>query len=389
MSTPSRLQRVLGLPGSTIVGVSAMLGTGVFAVWTPAWQLAGPWLLVALLAAAAVAALNATSTARLARVHPESGGAYAYGRIRVHRVAGLVAGYGFVIGKSASAAAAALTIGAYVWPQHDRVIAWLALLLALAIDLRGVTRSVRVSGVLVAIVTSILIVTIGLGLTAPPSGASSSTPGSGVLACAAAAGLLFVAFAGYARLAVLGEEVRAPERTIPRAMLASFVIVSLVYFGVGVTILRFGESGGVFTAAPLADVVLASGAPRFIDIVSVGAVLGAGAVLISLIAGIGRTVFAMASRGDAPPSLAAISARRIPYRGSITAAVLAAVLILPGRLSWALALSAGTVLGYYVVAHLAAWSLGRRIVPALGILGCGALIGALALVAATGGLPGR
>ncbi|HSR26253.1 MAG TPA: amino acid permease, partial [Candidatus Eisenbacteria bacterium] len=73
MTSGSRLERRLGLGGAVAVGVGAMLGTGVFAAWTPALRLAGSALLVSLALAAVVAALNAWSTAALARVHPESG----------------------------------------------------------------------------------------------------------------------------------------------------------------------------------------------------------------------------------------------------------------------------------------------------------------------------
>ena len=96
----AELRRVLGVRGATVVGLGAMLGTGVFAAWTPAVALAGSALLLALLIAAVVAALNATSTAALARVLPQSGGAYAYGRAYLSRPAGVLAGYTFVLGKA-------------------------------------------------------------------------------------------------------------------------------------------------------------------------------------------------------------------------------------------------------------------------------------------------
>lgn len=371
--------------GATVVGLSAMLGTGVFAVWTAALALAGSWLLLALLAAAVIAALNAISTARLAMTHPESGGAYAYGRIRLNRAAGVTAGFAFVIGKSASAAAAALTIGVYLWPEQARAVAWAAIVIALAIDLRGVVRSMRVNAVLVGIVLAVLMLVIGLGLTlesgAQVAATSAALPEAGPIAVLAGAGLLFVAFAGYARITVLGEEVRDPVRTIPRAMLASFLIVTLVYAALAIVVLRLAQDGFIFTPAPLEDIATAA-APDAAWVVRVGAVLGAGAVLISLLAGIGRTLFAMAARGDAPPPLAAVSGRSVPQRAGIVAAVLAALLVAGGRIPWALGLSAASILTYYAIAHAAAWTLpgpARRIVPALGVLGCASIV--LALVA--------
>lgn len=376
-----------------MVGLSAMLGTGVFAVWTPAIALAGSWLLGALLLAAIVAGLNAISTARLAIVHPESGGAYVYGRRRLHRAAGVLAGWAFVLGKSASAAAAALTIGVYVWPGHERLVAWAAIALALAIDLRGVVKSMRVNALLVTLVLLALGLVVVLGGTSSfAEGRAAGLTGHGAVSAVAAAGLLFVAFAGYARIAVLGEEVRDPSRTIPRAMMISFVAVTVVYMAVGLVILGAAGSGMTFTGAPLDDLARASSWPQSALIVTCAAVLGAGSVLISLLAGVGRTLFAMGSAGDAPRVLAAVSSRRVPHRGGLVAGVLAAVLVTLGQLAWALALSGACVLVYYSVAHAAAWTLpGRRwrVVPILGLTGCLAVFACLGAVAFTGGLVPR
>lgn len=390
---PDRLHRALGVRGATIVGLSAMLGTGVFAVWTPALGLAGELLLASLGLAAVVAGLNAVSTARLAMRHPESGGAYAYGRRRLNRGAGVAAGIAFIIGKSASASAAALTIGAYLWPGHERPVAWLAVLVALAIDLRGIVTSTRVSALVVAAVLAVLAIVVVTGVVgAPPAWSAGIGPGSGApLEVTAAAGLLFVAFAGYARVTVLGEEVRAPARTIPRAMVLSFAVVLLVYGAVGAVVLMLAGRGVDFGPAPLGDIAALSGWVAVDWMVRAGAVLGAGGVLVSLLAGIGRTLFAMADRGDAPSGLAVVGSRiRVPYRAEIAAAALAMALVAVGRIGWSLALSAGTILVYYSVVHLAALTLpgrGRYAVPVLGLVGCSAVLVGLVVQAAMGGLP--
>lgn len=379
-TSPSRLRRELGWRGAIVVGLGAMLGTGVFAVWTPAYALAGPWLLVALAIAAATAALNAASTVRLARALPESGGAYAYGRAFLNRPAGLLAGYAFVIGKSASAGAAALTIGAYAWPGHERVVGLAAVVLAMALDLRGVVKSVRVSAMLVVVVLAVLAV-LAVCWWAPgaafgrPTGASASA-----IDILAAGGLLFVAFAGYARVTVLGEEVRDPARTIPRAVTISFLVVAGVYVVIAITVLSAVGSGIVLGPASLESVAAAAGGSGLVGIVRIAAVLAAGAVLLSLLAGVGRTLFAMGSRGDAPRVLAVVGRRGVPARGDLAAAALAALVVLLGGIGFALALSAATVLTYYAVAHLAAWRRGvregepYRVVPVLGLLLCAAVV---------------
>ena len=383
-SPPSRLHRAIGVRAATVVGLGAMLGTGVFAVWTPAYALAGPWILVGLLIAGAVAILNAVSTVRLARVLPESGGAYAYGRAFVGRPAGLIAGYAFVVGKSASAGAAALTIGAYAWPGYERLVGLAAVAVALALDLRGIVRSVRVSAVLVAIVLLVL-ATLAIAWWSTDSALPSSTAATpSGLDLLAASGLLFVAFAGYARITVLGEEVRDPARTIPRAVVASFAIVFVVYVVIAAMVVAAVLSGVALSAAPLTDIAQAAAGEWLIVIVRIGAVVAAGAVLVSLLAGVGRTLFAMADRGDAPRPLSAVAARtRTPYRAEIAAAVLAALVVAVGGIGFALGLSAATVFLYYSVAHVASWRQGARVVPVAGLALCLLLTGGL-LVAALG-----
>lgn len=377
----AELRRVLGVRGATIVGLGAMLGTGVFAAWTPALALAGGALLLALAIAAVIAALNATSTASLARVLPQSGGAYAYGREFLSRPAGVVAGYAFVLGKAASAGAAALTIGAYSWPGNERVVGLAAIVLALALDLRGIVKSVRVTAVLALVVLAILgVLSVAAFARLPSMSApTASLPDASAIGVLAATGILFVAFAGYARITVLGEEVRHPRRTIPRAMIASFAIVIATYAVLGVVVLASVSAGIALTAAPLEAIADAVGSSALVVAVRVAAVIAAGAVLLSLIAGIGRTLFAMGRGGDAPAILGRVTATTgVPSAAEISAAVLAAAVVIVGGIGIALALSAALILTYYGVAHLAVLARVRRgdfpralgVSAALGLAGC-------------------
>ena len=388
----AELRRVLGVGGATVVGLGAMLGTGVFAAWTPAADLAGGALLVALLIAAIVAALNATSTASLARTLPQSGGAYAYGRAYLARPAGVVAGYAFVVGKAASAGAAALTIGAYAWPGQERLIGLIAVAVALGLDLRGIVKSVRVTAVLVAIVLAVLAALAVASVAGQASASSTALPDASGWGVVAGAGILFVAFAGYARITVLGEEVRDPARTIPRAMIASFAIIIVVYAVLGAIVLGAISAGTALTDAPLEAIAGSTGTSGLVVAVRIAAVIAAGAVLLSLIAGIGRTLFAMGRGGDAPGGLAAVSGLSVPWRAEMVAAALAAAVVLVGGIGFALALSAATILTYYAVAHLAVlaqvrrgalpWSLG--LTASVGLLGCVTVVLGLLLAAAPG-----
>ena len=388
----ARLERRLGLPGAVAIGLAAMLGTGVFAAWTPALALAGSALLASLGLAAAIAGLNAWSTAALARLHPEAGGAYAYGRARLSPAAGAVAGWCFVVGKAASAGAAALTIGAYLQPSWQRPLALAAIVLVLGLDLLGVTRTAQASAVSAIAVLAVL---AALVLASAPM-AGQAVPGAlsapeGPLAVLGAAGLLFVAFAGYARVATLGEEVRDPRCTLPWAIGLALLAV-LVAYAVVAALPVLGVLGQLpradWTDAPLETVAATVSGPALGGAIRVAAVLAAGGALLSLIAGTGRTLFAMGRGGHAPASLAAVSFRGVPDRAQVVAACGAGAVAAVGGIGAALGLSAVTILGYYGIAHLAALRIPRgegappRWVPVAGLVGCFALAASLVALAA-------
>ena len=361
-----------------------MLGTGVFASWTPALSFAGGQLLVALCVAAAVAGLNAWSSVRLAVIYPVSGGSYSYGRRWLGRPAGVVAGVSFVVGKSASAGAAALTIGAYVAPEHQRAIAVVAVALMLSVDLLGVRTSAAVTAALSVVVIGVLVclvVATSHGIDSSPAvvvGPAES--GGGVRGLLEAASVLFVAFAGYARVTVLGEEVRDPRRTIPRAVLMSLLVALVLYFLVGAAVLLADGAGVVLGSAPLSDVARATGLGWLTSLIPVAAVIAAGTALMSLVAGMGRTLFAMAHGGDAPAILSRVSGRRVPIVGELAAAALVLLVVMLGGIAGALALSAGSIGLYYAVAHLSALRMAAdeqpppRWVPCAGLVGCAALM---------------
>lgn len=208
-------------------------------VWGPAASAAGSWLLAAIGLAAVVAIINAMSVSLLAARHPVAGGAYTFGRRELAPVWGFIAGVGFVVGKTASVAAMALAIGSYVWPAHVPLAGTVAIALAWAVNARGVTRTARTATVIAALVLTGLAAVIAMSLS-EPAGLPPTAPGNPVTAgsVASAAALVFFAFAGYARLATLGEEVRDPSRTIPRAIAIAVGIVVATYLALGATLLR-------------------------------------------------------------------------------------------------------------------------------------------------------
>ncbi|GAA4896185.1 APC family permease [Actinomycetospora straminea] len=379
---PAGLERRLGLTDAVVIGLGSMLGAGVFAAFGPAAAAAGSALLIGLAVAAVVAYANATSSARLAALYPESGGTYVYGRRRLGDVWGFLAGWGFVVGKTASCAAMALTLGSYAWPEQARAVAAVAVVLVTAVNCRGVAKTVAATRVLVVLTLLALVAVVVGALLRPGTSPALVLEGAsgGVGGVLQAAGLLFFAFAGYARIATLGEEVRDPARTIPRAVPIALGIVVVIYAVVGASALAaVGPAALAASPFPLAT---AAGGGVFGTVVRVGAAVASAGVLLSLVAGVGRTTLAMARDRELPSALAAIHPRfRVPHRAELLVGAVVLALVLVTDLREAIGFSSFAVLVYYAIANAAALTLGRaRVLASLGLVGCVVLAVTLPLV---------
>ena len=391
--TAGRLARRLGLRDAVVVGLGAMLGAGVFVSFGPAADAAGAALPLALALAAAIAWANADSSARLAARHPTSGGAYAYGRARLSPAAGTLAGAAFLVGKTASVGAIALTVGTYLWPAQARPVAVAAVAGLTALAATGVQRSARVTAVVVGVVLAVLATVAVLAVLAGGehgwAGLDGPGPGGGgsgtVRDVLEGAGLLFFAFAGYARIATLGEEVTDPRRTLPRAIAIALAVVLATYAVVGAVLVGvLGTERLAASTRPVADAVAALGADGFVPVVVAAAVAAALTSGLGVLLGLSRTAFAMARDGVLPRRLAHLGGtgdHARPLRAQLVVGAAAALVAAIAPVGVAIAASSAAVLVYYAVAHAAALTLpgaARRWVPALGLLGC--LLVAVALV---------
>lgn len=399
------LRREVGVWGAVFLGLGSMVGTGVFVSVAIAAGVAGPAVVAAVLIAGLVALANGLSSAQLASAHPVSGGTYEYGYLWLSPAFGFSAGWMFMLAKSASAATAALGFAGYLLDLLglDTVVNPVAVavggtLLITAFVAGGIRRSNRGNAVVVSVtllglgllVAASLPTVVGEGLARftpflpqggdPPGGGEPVRGGLGALLHGSA--LMFVAFTGYGRVATLGEEVREPRRTIPRAVIATVATVTVLYLAVaasGVGVLGahgFGEAASG-RAAPLEAVADALSAPWLGRVVAVAAISAMAGVLLNLVLGLSRVLLAMARRRDAPGFLSTIDARRASPVASVWACgLLIAGIALVGDVRTTWSFSAFTVLVYYSITNLAALRLPAdkllypRIIPALGLTGC-------------------
>jgi basic amino acid/polyamine antiporter, APA family len=390
VSDSQALARRLGTFDASVIGLGSMIGAGVFAAFTPAAAAAGSGLLVGLVVAAVVAFCNATSSAQLAAVYPTSGGTYIYGRERLGPWPGFLAGWGFVIGKTASAAAMAMTFAAYAAPAGwERPVAIAAVVVLAAVNYHGVTRTAGLTRILVVLVLAALAIAV-----AACWGGAGPDParilGDGLLShgwygILQSAGLLFFAFAGYARIATMGEEVRDPQRTIPRAIGIALGITIVIYAVIAVTLLAtIGPESVAANPAPLAAAVETGTMLWAGPVIRAGAAVASLGALLALIAGLGRTSLAMAREHDLPHWLAAVHPRyKVPHRAEVALAVVICAVIAVADLRGAIGFSSFGVLIYYLIANIAAFTqpaTDRRYpkaFQALGAVACVALVATL------------
>ncbi len=384
-----QLARRLTLTDAVAIGLGSMIGAGVFSVWGPAMGAAGSGLFIALAIAAVVAFCNATASAQLAAVHPVAGGTYAYARAEIGPWWGFIAGWSFVIGKIASCAAMAMTFAAYAAPSGwEHLVAVIAVAALAAVNCFGVTRTALLTRVLVVVSLLGLTVVVAVGFAATQTAAPSPLPDLTAYGVLQGAGLLFFAFAGYARIATMGEEVVDPARSIPRAIVLALCGALIVYALVAVVVVMTLGADAATHPAPLAAVVEAADLPALEPVVRIAAATASLGALLALLTGIGRTTLAMARESDLPRFLSAMHPRwQVPYRAEITVALIVIVIVLVADLRNAIGFSSFGVLLYYLIANAAAFrqsgSARRypRALQVIGVLGCLVLVNTLPIVA--------
>lgn len=397
-----QLARRLGTADAVQIGLGAMLGAGVFAAFAPAAHAAGTGLLLGLAIAAVVAYCNATASAQLAAAYPTSGGTYVYGRERLGHWWGFLAGWGFVIGKTASAAAMALTFATYAVPDPwwlRRLVAIAVVLALLGLNYRGVTKTAGLARVLVAITLTILAALVAAIAVSGQAGVDNlgdwaDLGSGGAYGILQSAGLLFFAFAGYARIATMGEEVADPRRTIPRAITTALALAVVVYALVGVAVLTAtGPQVLAESTAPLADAMRSAGRVELAPLVRVGAAVAALGALLALIAGLGRTTLAMARNRDLPTWLAAVHSRfQVPHHAEIAVTVAICLLVATADLRGVIGFSSFGVLIYYAIANASALTQSGpdrrwpRFLQVLGVAGCAALALSLPVMSVLAGV---
>jgi APA family basic amino acid/polyamine antiporter len=381
----SGLKPSLGLFDATAISVGAIIGAGIFVVTGIAAGFAGSALIISMLIAAVISLFTALSFAELTAWQPKEGSIYEYAYQLISPFAGFLTGWIWILSNTFAGAAVSLGFAYYLTALSpilpSNLIAAILCISFTALNFLGIRHSALLNNILVAAKLLILAFFIVFGLAyINPSNFTPFLPSEvGVFygAC-----YIFFAYGGFARVAVVAEEVEDAKRNVPRAILLSLIISTIVYILVGIVAVGLiGASKLAESNSPLIEAISFTGNAAAIYIVSAGGLLATSSVLLTAILGVSRMAYAMAKRKDLMQSLSKLHPKyNTPYYSVWIVGIIMALLVLFIDLTKVIAISTFALLFYYALANISALQLKvqkrlyPRFVPVLGTATCLALL---------------
>ena len=307
--------------------------------WHRPTQDGGSAIWISFVIASVVAGLTGLSYAELASMFPDAGASPVYVRKAFGPRAGFLLGWLRLIIAIVSMAAVAIGFGGYfsiIFDLPADLVALLALALSFAIVVLGVRETVILAVVMTLLEAGGLIFILFLGI--PDIGTRSlfEMP-LGTVGLISGASLIFFAFEGFEQIATLSEEVRNPSRNIPRAILLSIAITTLLYVAVAVAVVSILDWNELATSeSPLSDVALAASGSRAASILSIIALFATFNTVLMMLATAARRAYGMAGHGMLPNLFRTLTPRSsTPWVAAGILAILAAIVALIGDLRFA------------------------------------------------------
>ena len=389
---PRKLKRSIGLWSAVAINVGAIIGGGIFVVTGIVAGYAGSALVISMIIAGIIAFITATSFAKLTSWQPVEGSVYEYGRQLISPFSGFLAGWMWIVANTFTGAAVSLGFAYYLtaaFPGLPSNLIAAALCLGFtALNLVGAKESAGVNNIFVSIKLAVLAFFVLFGALHWNAGnfIPFSPLSSGVLY---GSFFIFFAYGGFARVAVVAEEVKDAKRNVPKAMLLSLGISMIVYVLVGIIAVGLLKPVALAgSGSPLTAAMSVTGNSFAVQIVSVGGLVATASVLLTAILGVSRMAYSMARRNDLPSALARLHNKFCtPYYAILAAGVLMAVLVLFVDLTRVVAISTFALLFNYSITNIAAFKLKsdhkrHKVMPLLGLATCIMLL-AFILLAST------
>lgn len=376
------LLRVLTLKDAVGIGLGAIIGAGIFVVTGVAAGVAGPAFIVGLIIAGIVAGFNGLSSAQLAAVYPQSGGTYEYGYQLLNPTLGFSAGWMFLISKLSAAGVVAIGFGSYFYQLvplgSPMVLSITAVIFLTVANYFGIKKAGGLNLVIISITLLSLLYFVFSGI--PQIDANNFQPFApfGISGIIEASALLFFAFTGYARIATLAEEVKSPEKTIPRAVIITIISAIILYAAVSyIAIGVIGTEQMSGSKSPLQVAANVLNTPGIKTIITLGASTAMLGVLLSQILGISRMMLAMGRRKDLPKIFAKVHNEfKVPHIGIIITGLIILFITIAGSFEFIVRAASFSILIYYSITNIAALKQPKaeqkfgKIISSLGLIGC-------------------
>ncbi|MEU6930992.1 amino acid permease [Streptomyces sp. NPDC046374] len=394
------LRKSLSAWDLTVFGVGVIIGTGIFVLTGKvAKENAGPATALAFVAAGIVCALAALCYAEFASTVPVAGSAYTFAYASIGELPAWIIGWDLVLEFALGTAVVAVGWSGYVRSLMDNIgwhlpaalegpdvaggtfdiLAFLLVLVLTAVLVLGMKLSARITAVVVAIKVTVVMIVIIAGLffivgdnykpfippaVTPPGGGSDWTEplvqlmfgyaptNFGVMGIFTAASVVFFAFIGFDVVATAAEETKLPQRDMPRGILGSLIICTILYVAVALVVTGMQKYTELSTSAPLADAFKAVGHPFYAGVISFGAAIGLTTVCLILLLGQTRVFFAMSRDGLLPRFFSITHPRfKTPYRPTILlGGIIAVVAGFTSINELATLVNIGTLFAFVVVA---------------------------------------
>ncbi len=304
----NNFSRTLTLKNSIYLGLSSMIGAGLFNNIASTAKVSSYSAILGLLLASTLAFANASSSAQLASLYPQTGGTYLYAKNILGKGTANLAGFVFIIGKTISCIAIALTLGNYLSPVNSKEFAVLLSFIVFLIGFTGIHKTAKIAKWFVWIVFGLLVFyTVSIVTTPEVSFNIPIADQFSLNNLLLSGSIWFFAFTGYSRLATFGEEIENPEKIIPTAIFTGLGITVLCYLVISWVTLSIVEPEIIMNSkTPLLIAMDLSSMSEFSFLIVFGSSIAMTSVFLALMPGISRIYVAMARDGIFPNVLSTI-----------------------------------------------------------------------------------
>ena len=359
----NNFSRTLTKRNSLYLGLSSMIGAGLFYNLAPTSKISSYSSILGLLLASTLAFANASSSAQLASLYPQTGGTYLYANKVLGKLPGNIAGIVFILGKTVSCVAIAITLGNYISPIYGKELGVGLSVIVFLIGYQGITKTATLARWFVLIVISILtFFCIAILMTPSTNIAIPLLEGFSTSNLFLSAAIWFFAFTGYSRLATYGEEVKNPEKIIPSSILTGLGVTVTIYLLVNwLALAIIGPKVVANSNTPLLVAMDVSVMSDFSFLIVFASTIATASVFLALLPAISRIYVAMSRDGILPNVFSKIhNKNNSAYVSELFVLLTVVVGIYTINITNAIKLSAFFILIYYSLTNLSVINLHKN-----------------------------